>query len=218
MGAIKDSAILCQKYKSKTIVSKSLEKNDLTQEARQFSSDKEDHDDCLKKDIFDKEMARKKRSLKLLRLARDKKSLIWQKKYLSKVLEQQYRKQGSQSIYTETISRTNAQTLFELKTYQNPGMESDALSSNTESRSNVNIVFGNHVDLTKKKFRIVGSTVIAMIRMQRLAKRWKEKIFDRIMSGGESHDSCCSSSSSRSVSVFSSASSRRSPVSEASSC
>ena len=67
-------------------------------------------------------------------------------------------------------------------------------------------------------FRIAGSTVIAIIRMQRLAKRWKEKIFDRIMSGGESHDSCCSSSSSRSVSVFSSASSRRSPVSEASSC
>jgi len=124
MGAIKDSAILCQKYKSKTIVSKSLEKNDLTQEARQFSSDKEDHDDCLKKDIFDKEMARKKRSLKLLRLARDKKSLIWQKKYLSKVLEQQYRKQYSESIYTETISSTNAKTLFELKTYQNPGMES----------------------------------------------------------------------------------------------
>lgn len=54
--AIKDSAILCQKYENKTIVSKSLEKNDLTQEARQFSSDKEDHDDCLKKDIFDKEV------------------------------------------------------------------------------------------------------------------------------------------------------------------
>ena len=138
--------------------------------------------------LFILQMARKKRSLKLLRLARDKKSLIWQKKYLSKVLEQQYRKQCSESIYTETISSTNAKTLFELKvsskyqqplfyfdqyhsyinlikgycyqkfvfiskTYQNPGMESDALSSNTESRSNVNIVFGNHVDLIKKKFK-----------------------------------------------------------------
>lgn len=61
------------------------------------------------------QMARKKRSLKLLRLARDKKSLIWQKKYLSKVLDQQYRKQYSESIYTETISSTNAKTLFELK-------------------------------------------------------------------------------------------------------
>ena len=60
-------------------------------------------------------MARKKRSIKLLRLARDKKSLIWQKKYLSKVLEQQYRKQSTESTYTETISRTNAKTLFELK-------------------------------------------------------------------------------------------------------
>ena len=60
-------------------------------------------------------MARKKRSLKLLRLARDKKSLIWQKKYLSKVLEQQYRKQSTESTFTETISRTNAKTLFELK-------------------------------------------------------------------------------------------------------
>ena len=65
--------------------------------------------------LFILQMARKKRSLKLLRLARDKKSLIWQKKYLSKVLEQQYRKQCSESIYTETISSTNAKTLFELK-------------------------------------------------------------------------------------------------------
>ena len=60
-------------------------------------------------------MARKKRSLKLLRLARDKKSLIWQKKYLTKVLEQQYRKQYSVSSSAETTSRTNAKPLFELK-------------------------------------------------------------------------------------------------------
>ena len=53
---IKDSAILSQRYESKTIVSTSKEKSDLKQETRQFSSDKEDHDDCLKKDVSEKEV------------------------------------------------------------------------------------------------------------------------------------------------------------------
>ena len=53
---IKDSAILSQRYENKTIVSTSLEKNNLKQETRQFSSDKEDHDGCLKKDGSDKEV------------------------------------------------------------------------------------------------------------------------------------------------------------------
>ena len=53
---IKDSAILSQRYENKTIVSASLEKNNLKQEKRQFSSDKDDHDDCLKKDVYDKEV------------------------------------------------------------------------------------------------------------------------------------------------------------------
>ena len=60
-------------------------------------------------------MARKNRSLKLLRLARDKKSLIWQKRYLTKVLEQLYREQRSEVIPDESTSLTNAKTLFALK-------------------------------------------------------------------------------------------------------
>ena len=53
---IKDSAILSQRYENKTIVSTSIEKSDSKQDIRQFSSDKEDHDDCLKKDVSDKEV------------------------------------------------------------------------------------------------------------------------------------------------------------------
>ena len=60
-------------------------------------------------------MARKNRSLKLLRLARDKKSLIWQKRYLTKVLEQQYREQRSGLIPSDSTSTTSAKTLFALK-------------------------------------------------------------------------------------------------------
>ena len=52
-------------------------------------------------------MARRDRSLKLLRLARDKKSLIWQKRYLMKILEQQYYRQTSE-LPTKCIISPNS--------------------------------------------------------------------------------------------------------------
>ena len=45
------------------------------------------------------QVARRNRSLKLLRLSRDKKSLIWQKRYLTKLLEQQYSGKDLHNIY-----------------------------------------------------------------------------------------------------------------------
>ena len=58
-------------------------------------------------------MARKNRSLKLLRLARNKKSLIWQKRYLTKLLEQQYHRQNVS--VSNPISTPQASMLFDLK-------------------------------------------------------------------------------------------------------
>ena len=60
-------------------------------------------------------MARKNRSLKLLRLARDKKSLIWQKRYLIKLLEQQYHKQNSESLTSDVVSRTKGSIVMDSK-------------------------------------------------------------------------------------------------------
>ena len=58
-------------------------------------------------------MARKNRSLKLLRLARNKKSLIWQKRYLTKLLEQQYHRQNV--IESDPISTPQASMIFDIK-------------------------------------------------------------------------------------------------------
>ena len=58
-------------------------------------------------------MARKNRSLKLLRLARNKKSLIWQKRYLTKLLEQQYHRQNV--IDSNPISTPQASMIFDIK-------------------------------------------------------------------------------------------------------
>ena len=58
-------------------------------------------------------MARKNRSLKLLRLARNKKSLIWQKRYLTKLLEQQYHRQNV--IDGNPISTPQASMIFDIK-------------------------------------------------------------------------------------------------------
>ena len=60
-------------------------------------------------------MARKKRSLKLLRLARDKKSLIWQKRYLTKLFEQQYYRLTADTDLDDAISKTPTISSFELK-------------------------------------------------------------------------------------------------------
>ena len=60
-------------------------------------------------------MARKKRSLKLLRLARDKKSLIWQKRYLTKLFEQQYYRLNADTDLDDAISKTPNTLSFELK-------------------------------------------------------------------------------------------------------
>ena len=60
-------------------------------------------------------MARRNRSLKLLRLARDKKSLIWQKRYLTKLLEQQYYKNQPELSENDSILRNDSTTSSDLK-------------------------------------------------------------------------------------------------------
>jgi hypothetical protein len=181
---------------------------------KKFSEEIE-HEDHNSKHSSDIEMARKNRSLKLLRLARNKKSLIWQKRYLTKLLEKQYHRQNV--LDGNPISTPQASMIFDIKSNIDSGQSSNqnvsaiGMQNTNTDTAHLTVSIGN-------RFRVIGSTVVAVIRMQHLAKRWKEKIFDRIMSGGDPRDSCNSSATSQSVSVFSSASSRRSPVSEVSSC
>ena len=54
--ATKDSAILCQKSQSENVNSMSLEKTSFKPGKQPFSSDKEDHDDCLNRDVSDIEV------------------------------------------------------------------------------------------------------------------------------------------------------------------
>ena len=56
--AIKESALLCQKSQNETIMSTSAEKKSSLPRKQQFSSDKEDHDDCLTKKSSDIEVGR----------------------------------------------------------------------------------------------------------------------------------------------------------------